>query len=145
MKRSPLFLVLFLTIALVIVGACGGGDDSGQPAGDDQTFIIARQTDLSTLDPARAFCDTCQIYFSATYQTLVTLKEGSLTDVAGLIAQTWDVEPDLKTYTFHLNPSAKFANGDPLTASDVAFTLNRLKNVKGGPAFFMDGVTSIDV
>ena len=108
------------------------------------TLIIARQTDLSTLDPDRAFCDTCQIYLSATYQTLVTLKQGSLTDATGVIAQTWDVSPDLKTYTFHLNPKAKFADGTPVTSADVKFSLQRLKNIKGGGAFFMDGVTAID-
>lgn len=27
--------------------------------------------DLDSLDPSRAYCDTCQIYLSATYETLV--------------------------------------------------------------------------
>lgn len=146
MKRAAVFATVVLAV-LVLGAACssgGGNKSSGGPA-QDQTIIIARQTDLSTLDPARAFCDTCQIYFSATYQTLVTVKPESLTDVQGVVAQTWDISPDIKTYTFHLNPAAKFANGDPLTAADVAFTLDRMKNVKNATAFFMDGVSSIDV
>lgn len=127
--------------------AAGGSPVAGgntAPGGSGKTIIIARQTDLSTLDPENSFCDTCQIYLSAVYQTLVTLKPGSLTDAVGEIARSWDISPDLTTFTFHLDPAAKFANGDPLTSADVKFSLQRLKNLKAGPAFFMDGVKTID-
>jgi peptide/nickel transport system substrate-binding protein len=32
---------------------------------------------------------------------------------------------DGKTYTFHLHPGVKFANGDPMTAADVAYSFER--------------------
>jgi peptide/nickel transport system substrate-binding protein len=36
-------------------------------AAADEALIIARQLDINSLDPARGFCDTCQIYFSNFY------------------------------------------------------------------------------
>src|SRR5581483_11072247 len=71
--------------------AAGGSPVAGgntAPGGSGKTIIIARQTDLSTLDPENSFCDTCQIYLSAVYQTLVTLKPGSLTEAVGEIARS---------------------------------------------------------
>jgi peptide/nickel transport system substrate-binding protein len=40
-----------------------------------------------------------------------------------LLASSWDVSPDYKTFTFHLNPNAKWTDGQPVTASDVAYTM----------------------
>jgi peptide/nickel transport system substrate-binding protein len=143
MKSRLLVLCLAFAILAAFAAACGD-DDSTSGGGASDTIIIARQTDLATLDPHRAFCDTCQIYLSAAYQPLVTLKEGSLTDAAGVIAEKWDVSADLKTYTFHINAKAKFSDGQPITSADVKFSLQRLQNVKAGPSFFMDGVTAVD-
>jgi len=40
-----------------------------------------------------------------------------------LLASSWDHSSDYKTFTFHLNPNAKWTDGQPVTASDVAYTL----------------------
>ncbi len=42
------------------------------------------------------------------------------------LAEKWDVSSDQLTYTFHLRKDAKFSDGSPLTADDVAFTLTLL-------------------
>lgn len=47
-------------------------------------------------------------------------------DEKGLIpwlAEKWDISPDGKTYTFYLRQGVKWHDGKPLTAQDVAFTL----------------------
>ncbi len=36
----------------------------------DSSIVVARAMDINSLDPARAYCDTCQIYLSAVYDTL---------------------------------------------------------------------------
>src|SRR5581483_9802049 len=46
-----------------------------------------------------------------------------------------------KTFTFQLKPNVHFANGAPLTSADVVFSLNRLINIKGNPAFLLAGIT----
>jgi peptide/nickel transport system substrate-binding protein len=42
--------------------------------------------------------------------------------VAPGLADSWDIADDGVTYTFHLNPNAKFHDGQPVTADDVIFT-----------------------
>ncbi len=53
--------------------------------------------------------------------------------VYGLVAETADVAPDGMSATFKMRPEAKFADGSPLTAEDVAFSLETIK-AKGHPA-----------
>jgi microcin C transport system substrate-binding protein len=63
-----------------------------------------------------------------TFDTLMTRALDEPDAVYGLVAATVDVSDDLATYTFHLRPEAKFHDGSPLTAEDVAFSLNLVKD-----------------
>lgn len=53
--------------------------------------------------------------------------------VYGLVAETVEVSGDGNAYIFNLRPEARFHDGSPLTAEDVAFSLTTLKD-KGHPA-----------
>lgn len=69
------------------------------------------------------------------YQTLVTYSPDGSTIVPN--AATWKVSPDGKTYVFNIRPGLKFSNGDPVTAQDVKYSLDRVTsyNASGsGPA-----------
>jgi len=52
----------------------------------------------------------------------------------GLIAERMEVPPDRSAITFHLNPRARFQDGQPITAADVAYTFELLTK-KGHPLF----------
>ena len=54
--------------------------------------------------------------------------------VYGLVAESGDVAPDKRSVVFKMRPEAKFADGTPITADDVVFTFNTLKE-KGHPNF----------
>ena len=54
--------------------------------------------------------------------------------VYGLVAESGDVAPDKRSVVFKMRPEAKFADGTPITAEDVVFTFNTLKE-KGHPNF----------
>ncbi|HVA84759.1 MAG TPA: ABC transporter substrate-binding protein, partial [Candidatus Saccharimonadales bacterium] len=41
------------------------------------------------------------------------------------LADSWDVSPDAKTYTFHLHPGVTWQDGTPFTAQDVIFTITQ--------------------
>lgn len=47
------------------------------------------------------------------------------------LAASWEVSPDGLVYTFDLKEDLSFQNGSPLTADDVVFTINKIKD----PAF----------
>lgn len=40
-----------------------------------------------------------------------------------ILVSSWSVSSDRRTYTFHLKEGLKFSNGQPLTAEDVAFSI----------------------
>ncbi|MDE1181870.1 extracellular solute-binding protein [Paraburkholderia sp.] len=54
--------------------------------------------------------------------------------VYGLVAQSMDLSADRSTLCFTLNPEARFADGTPITADDVAFTFDLLRS-KGDYSF----------
>jgi len=64
----------------------------------------------------------------------------------GLVAQTIEMPADRSEITFHLNPTAKFNNGSPITAEDVVFTYQTLVS-KGHPQyrFIFSGVDKANI
>jgi peptide/nickel transport system substrate-binding protein len=52
----------------------------------------------------------------------------------GLLAESIDVSDDFTTFTFRLRPQARFSDGTPVTARDVAFSLKLLR-AHGRPNF----------
>ena len=74
----------------------------------------------------------------------MTLAPDNTTIVPSL-AKSWEVSPDATVFTIHLDPSATFSDGSQVTGDDVKWSLERLKNIKGGAAYLMDGLKSIDV
>ena len=47
------------------------------------------------------------------------------------LAESWTVSPDNKVYTIKLRPNLTFSDGSPLTASDAAFSLLRIRDDEG--------------
>ncbi|SFJ66616.1 oligopeptide transport system substrate-binding protein [Bosea sp. OK403] len=51
------------------------------------------------------------------------------------VAESWTMSPDGKTYLFKLRDTAKWSNGDPVTASDFVFSLRRMVNPETGAKY----------
>ncbi len=157
-------LLAIATAVSLFVAACGGDGDSASKttaggnsdastestaaseSGGTETrdLIIARDMDINSLDPARAYCDTCQIYLTAVYETLITLDPTDLSKQIPRLAESWEANSDNTVFTFNLNPDAKFADGSPVESNDVKWSWERLHNVKGSAGYLMDGITSIE-
>jgi microcin C transport system substrate-binding protein len=71
---------------------------------------------------------------SATFDTLMTANGDEPDSVYGLLAQSVRVSAGKLDYRFRLRPEARFFNGSRVTAADVAFSLNVLKE-KGHPIY----------
>ena len=108
---------------------------------EERALIIARDMDSNSLDPARAWCDTCQIYNTSVYEQLVTLDKDN--NVQPLVAASWSVNPEQTVFTFKLDPAAKFSDGSPVEAKDVKWSFERLKNMKASASFIADPITDI--
>lgn len=64
------------------------------------------------------------------YDSLMTRAYDEPDAVYGLVAQSAEVADDKRSVTFYMRPEAKFRDGAPLTAEDVVFTYNTLRNVE---------------
>lgn len=61
------------------------------------------------------------------FDSLVTTHADEPLTAYGLLARTILISPDKLTYRFHLRPEARFHDGTPVTAEDVAFSMNIIK------------------
>ena len=140
--------------ALAVVGAftiaaCGSASDSGSSAGDssgsssDKALVIARGMDVNSLDPSRAYCDTCQIYMTAVYETLIGLDDDNTTLVPRL-ATAWESNAEQTEFTFTLDPTAKFADGSAVTSADVKYSWERLAGLQGSASYLVGSIEAID-
>lgn len=91
-----------------------------------ETFRFATQSDLKSLDPY-ALAETFSLaMIGGVYEGLVA-RDQDLKIVPAL-AESWDVSPDARTWTFHLRKNVKFQNGEDFTADDVLFSADRVRS-----------------
>src|SRR5258707_1893464 len=134
--------VVGLTASLAACGSSGGSSSGGGGSTSSPSLVVETAFVLKTLDPARMFEHTGLMIDHAIYDTLLTYKGSNVSTPVPDIATSFTASSDAKTYTFTLRKGVKFANGDPLTAADVVFSLMRTKNINGNPSFLMAGITA---
>ncbi|OSQ38821.1 ABC transporter substrate-binding protein [Thalassospira mesophila] len=93
--------------------------------------------DIITLDPAEIFEFSGAEYSGNTYDRLIGYDIDDVSKIHGVVAESWDVSEDGKTYTFKIRDGIKFASGDALTAEDAAFSLRRVIKLDLSPAFIL--------
>ncbi|VWC13324.1 peptide ABC transporter substrate-binding protein [Burkholderia lata] len=69
------------------------------------------------------------------FESLATGSSDEPASAYGLLADDIDIAPDRRSVTFHLNPRARFSNGDRVTADDVKFSFDTLKSKQAAPQF----------
>ena len=113
-------------------------------AQDEKVLVVGLSEVTDSLDPAKGYTQTSGIVEHAIYQTLVTFPDTDASKIIPMLAKSWDVSTDGTTYTFHLQDGAVFSSGNPVTADDVVFSINRMHNLKSSPAFQADTITSVE-
>jgi microcin C transport system substrate-binding protein len=69
------------------------------------------------------------------FDTLMQRSWDELASEYALIANDVEVAPDLSSATFHINPAARFSNGDPITAADVKYSFDTLSSPQASPLY----------
>ncbi|MCB1715815.1 MAG: ABC transporter substrate-binding protein, partial [Candidatus Competibacteraceae bacterium] len=85
----------------------------------DTVVIAGAIDDIITLDPAEIFEFSGAEYAGNTYDRLIGYDPEDVSNIFGVVAESWEVGDDGKTYTFKIRPGITFASGNPLTAEDV--------------------------
>lgn len=102
----------------------------GDGAASNQ-IIIARAQQCRTLDPLMAEDTASTWIFGALLEGLVRNSDDR-SGVEPCLATSWIISDDGLTYTFHLIPNLRFADGTPVTPEDWIWTFERAMEDIGG-------------
>ncbi len=88
------------------------------------SLVLAMTLEPPGLDPtAGAAAAIAEVVHYNVLETLTKIRADS--SIAPLLAQSWTVTPDNKTWAFKLRPGVKFQNGEPFSAAAVKFAFER--------------------
>lgn len=102
-------------------------------------------SDSTSLDPPRDQFFTTPMTIAACYETLVTMSPGDYITLKPALATKWERIPDGKGWRFTLRDNVKFVSGNPLTAHDVKFSLDRLRFLGYQASQYIANVEAVNV
>lgn len=132
MKKKRFFTALaglmVLILTLGILSGCGNNtENTSQPdtnTGKEITIAIYRDGDMNELDAASY--NGPHVIYKMIYEGFV--EDGGKDGIQSLLATSWDISEDGKTYTFHLREGVTFTDGTPFNAEAVCFNMKRWIN-----------------
>lgn len=126
-----------LTSALV-AGAFAVLSPVAQAATPADTLVIAKQIDdLISLDPAQAYELSGLEILANTYDRIMRFEPTDITKLVPGAAESVSVSDDGRTFTFKMRSGMKFASGNPITAQDAAWSLQRVIKLQLTPVFLL--------
>ena len=121
--------LLCLLLTLVLAAGCfaiAGADEK-------TLYLVSKGGEGSLTNQKNPWSNWDTLTNSLTFETLLTCDE-LLVATKGVLADTYEVSEDGLTYTFTLKDGLKWSDGEPLTAADVAWSIQaslRAYNVNG--------------
>ncbi len=123
MKRA------IFTVALVI--ALAGGLASAAPRRGG-VLRVGLDADPPNMDPHQSIAAVDRQVYQNLYDKLVDIDRDL--NLVPMLATSWTISKDLKTYTFKLRPNVVFHDGTPFNAEAVKYNFERMLGV-ADPAF----------
>ncbi len=140
--RRGTALIAVAAASALVVSACGSGK-----SGDSGDGMIVGTTDkVVSIDPAGSYDNGSMTVQTQVYQYLLNFPAGS-TELTPDAAEKCEFDAkDGTKYVCTLKSGLKFANGNDLTASDVAFSFNRIVKINdpNGPASLLGAMKSVE-
>ncbi len=136
MKRRTTFAAMALTLGLT-TGLVGGLAPALAATPPDTLVMAKNIDDMITLDPAECFEFSGGEIVAQIYTRLVTRDPKDFSALVGGVAESWEVSDDGGKLTFKIRPNLKFHSGNPVTAEDAAFSLQRVVILDKTPAFIL--------
>jgi ABC-type oligopeptide transport system substrate-binding subunit len=122
----------------LLVAACGGTTNNGNSGGLAKSQVLKFPVYQSpgTWDPGEADAEVDTEIMQNVFDNLWRFDNKTLNiipDIATAVptASNGGISSDGMTYTVHLNPNAKFNNGDPVTSADVVYSWDRAVALQG--------------
>ena len=142
---NKFFTFLLAAILVLSLAGCGkkpADESSSMSTGDNKDSItIGISSEPPVLDPQSTTAHAARQVYCNIYSNLLEKDEAG--KYVGSVAERYEVSDDGLVYTFHIRDDVKFHNGDPLTANDVRFTLQRGMD-SAFVAFFYDAFETVE-
>jgi peptide/nickel transport system substrate-binding protein len=123
-------------VAALALGLAAGPAVLAETPAD--TLVIADKIDdIVSLDPAESFEFSGNDLLNNVYDSLIELDPADLGPLVPGLAESWEVGADGMTYTFKMREGVKFHSGNPVTAEDAAWSLQRAVILNKTPAFIL--------
>jgi peptide/nickel transport system substrate-binding protein len=117
-RPGALIFSLTLAVCLPLIG-CGSSHR------DPRTAVFLIQSSPTNLDPRVGTDEPSEHIDELLFDGLVALDANFQFQPA--LASSWE-QPDARTFVFHLRNGVKFSDGQPLTARDVVWTMDSMRN-----------------
>lgn len=138
MTRKIIALGTLLTLLVSLVGCADDGATSKAP--DTDSVVIAIGDEPDTLDPTQGWG-----HGNAPIVQSTLVRYTADLDFENDLATNYTLSDDGLTWTFTLRDDAFFTDGTPVTAEDVAFTLETAKAAQGSVDLtYMENATATD-
>ena len=144
MKKRVLACLLAAVMTAGLLAGCGGGEKSGGGGSSEQVLNISANSVVVGLNPLVNTSAPDNNAHNMIYDPLVRDRSAkdNTDEIVPAAAESWDVSEDGLTYTFHMNPDAKWSDGSKVTANDFEFTFKQMAdpNTAATNAWLFDGV-----
>ena len=132
------------TAAAVVVDADGEFDPIANPvATTGGTYVTWGGPSPKSLNMWLDYTSFAKNVMDLLYESLVTLHS-TKDEPVGMLAQSWEISADGKTFTFHLDPRARWSDGEPITVRDFQFYYDVIMNPKNMTPIFRVGLSRFD-
>lgn len=118
---APLGAPAVVVLVALTLGCGMAGDARREAAQTSSTLTVAYCCDSQVFSPA--------MDVDAKFLLFLPLIGGvEMGEQEPILAERWEISEDHRAFTFHLRPGLRWHDGTPVTAGDVAFTVNLMRH-----------------
>ncbi|MFP4674119.1 MAG: peptide ABC transporter substrate-binding protein [Opitutales bacterium] len=121
-------------VCTLLLAGCGRPETNVERGNRNQELYLGLGADPAALDPHLVSGVTENYVLLALLEGLVTRHPETLEIEPG-VARDWDVSEDLRRYTFHFDPEARWSNGDRVRPEDFVFSFKRILHPELGAPY----------
>jgi peptide/nickel transport system substrate-binding protein len=140
-------LIIAIILSALSLNACGGGSqqppettDSGSSAGetgsnpeaaigtlnrDPKTLVVVYGETADNMDPGQTLNVANNVVQRGIYEGMLRLKGSSVSEVEGVLAESWTTNEDKREWTFKIRQGVKFHDGSVCDAQAIYDSMAR--------------------
>jgi peptide/nickel transport system substrate-binding protein len=123
MKRLAAAITCVILLTGLMAVSAQSQDDKGGGGGKQSTFDVGDPQGIDSMNPLIGVTVAAYEAWNIQYATLTDKAASDFHTIPGL-AKSWKGSKDGKTWTYTLRDGLKWSDGKPLTAEDIAWTVN---------------------